>query len=261
MPDHLMRTKKSKRDSRFIETEAIIVAYAMSRLNERFLARFRFSSWRRAFAATGSALDVPATSMKNLRDEFDPLHGFRRGWHNRLLRPNRQRVLAEFCEVSDEALLEISERIFLRDNQVRNEVVQSIAFAKERIENVAERLRTGRRAEEFFLANTEQICGLSAMSMIDRRQDAVGFDFAVADRPELAIEVKGLKTRSGQVLFTDFEWRTARSVGKNYWLVVIGNLDANPGGKLWRNPTDCLQANAVLHHVAAVSWRARVSVQ
>ncbi len=43
---------------KLIETNAIIVAYAMSRLDSRFLQRFRFSSWNQAFRETGEWLGV-----------------------------------------------------------------------------------------------------------------------------------------------------------------------------------------------------------
>jgi hypothetical protein len=84
--------------------------------------------------------------MKNLRDEFDPLHGRRKGWHQRPIRSNRQRVLSEFCEVRDDALLEIVAPLLAGDHHAVSEVVRPLAMAKARIEDVAERLRTGRLA-------------------------------------------------------------------------------------------------------------------
>src|SRR5690242_20035220 len=90
-----------------IETEAIILGYAMSRLDTRYLAETAAQSWRHAFATASTALTIPSASIKNLRDEFDPLHGNRRkGWRGRAMRPNRQRVADEFAEVSDDALIE-----------------------------------------------------------------------------------------------------------------------------------------------------------
>jgi hypothetical protein len=247
-------------DSRLIEVEAIVVAYAMSRLNTVFLERLHFRSWKNAFTRTGDSLGVPPASMKNLRDEFDPIHSFRKGWHQRPLRPNRQRVLAEFCEVGDEALLEIVGRILHRDQKSVEEIVRPLAFAKERIENVAERLRTGRLAEEFFLANSEPLCGLPSKTLVDRRQDAAGFDFSVVDRPQLAIEVKGLKESSGSVLFTDLEWRTACTRGNSYWLVVVGSLAATPKGKLWRDPAKSLTPKSDFRRTTIVSWKVRLTV-
>jgi hypothetical protein len=247
-------------DSRLIEVEAIIVAYAMSRLDDVFLARFRFKTWRSAFASTGSTLGVPAASMKNLRDEFDPLHGLRKGWHQRPIRPNRQRVLSEFCEVSDDALLEVADRLLARDQQAAVEIAGPLAFSKERVENVAERLRTGRLAEEYFLANSRSICGVPARLIRDCRQNAGGFDFAVVDKPQLAIEVKGLKSRSGGVLFTDLEWQTARARSSDYWLVVVGDIAETPRARLWRNPSRLLEVRSSLRRSTTVSWHSVVSV-
>lgn len=248
------------RDSRLIEVEAIIVAYAMSRLNDVFLARFRFKSWRSAFASASSSLGVPATSMKNLRDEFDPLHGFRKGWHQRPMRPNRQRVLSEFSEVSDDALLEVVDRLLARDQDAAAEIVNPIAFSKDRVENVAERLRTGRLAEEYFVANSRDICGVPAKSLRDCRQDAAGYDFAITDQPRIAIEVKGLKSRSGGILFTDLEWRTARSRSENYWLVVVGDIAGTPQARIWRDPSRVLEVRSSLRRSTTVSWQATVSI-
>jgi hypothetical protein len=65
---------KAKSNRKLIETEAVIVAYAMSRLDSEFLKRFGFPSWHKAFAAIGARLGVRPASIKNLRDEFDPIH-------------------------------------------------------------------------------------------------------------------------------------------------------------------------------------------
>ncbi len=255
-----MADSVKSRDSRLIEVEAIIVAYAMSRLNDVFLARFRFKSWRSAFASASSSLGVPAASMKNLRDEFDPLHGFRKGWHQRPMRPNRQRVLSEFSEVSDDALLEVVDRLLARDQDAAAEIVNPIAFSKVRVENVAERLRTGRLAEEYFVANSRDICGVPAKSLRDCRQDAAGYDFAIVDRPRIAIEVKGLKSRFGGILFTDLEWRTARGRSENYWLVVVGDIGGAPQARIWRDPSRVLEVRSSLRRSTTVSWQATVSI-
>lgn len=255
-----MAAPQTSRDSRLIEVEAIIVAYAMSRLNEVFLARFRFKSWRAAFAATGAALDVPPTSMKNLRDEFDPLHGFRKGWHKRPLRNNRQRVLAEFCDISDDALLEVVDGLLRKDAETSAAVVEPLAFATARIEDVAKRLRTGRLAEEYFLAHSRKICGIKPGDLVDRRDEAAGFDFGVATQPELAIEVKGLRKAKGDILFTDREWRTARARREAFWLVVVGGLDDAPLARIWKDPCKALSPTSQAVRSLAVTWRASVSV-
>jgi hypothetical protein len=246
---------------KLIEVEAIIVAYAMSRLNLDFLKRFSYRSWREAFQDTGSRLRVPPASMKNLRDEFDPLHpNARKGWHKRALRPNRQRVLGEFCDASDEALTELVSRVVRGDKEVEDLVVKPLAATPDRVGNVAERLRTGRLAEEYFLQNSERICGFSSSQLVDYRIEARGFDFGVRHEDNLAIEVKGIKLMRGQILFTDFEWQQANRRKTDYWLVVVGSVVREPRAVLIKDPSSSIRVVSTLRASTVVSWKASVSV-
>ncbi len=77
-----------------LETSALIVGYAMSRLDRGYLDAHKLKSWKAAFRRAGEALKVTPASIKNLRDEFDPVHkNARKGWKDRPMRPNRQRTL------------------------------------------------------------------------------------------------------------------------------------------------------------------------
>jgi hypothetical protein len=253
-------SSKPRRSTNLIETAAIIVAYAMSRFDKEFLRKFGYNSWSKAFLGTGKALGVRPASMKNLRDEFDPIHpNGRRGW-KRPLRRNRQRVLGEFCDASDEAVLEIVSRLLAGDKVVETEVTKPIAAARDEMQNVAERLRTGRLAEEFFLENSMRICGLGRELLVDCRQLACGFDFGVEGQSRLAIEVKGLKELRGQILFTDNEWNQANRRAADYWLVVVGGIDEQPRGKMITDPASTLKAISSIHRTSVVSWRAKVVV-
>lgn len=254
------RREIPRRESRLIETEAIIIAYAMSRLDKTFLLRFGYKSWRVAFTATGDALGVPATSMKHLRDEFDPIHGHRKGWHKRPLRSNRQRVLGQFIDIGDDALLEIVSGLLRGDSETSSEVAAPLAYSARRVENVAQRLRTGRLAEEFFMSNSLNICGIGESELIDRRMEAAGYDFGVVGRPELAIEIKGLSKAKGDIMFTDYEWRTARIRTSSLWLVVVGDISGSPRARLWRDPAAELQVKSRPVRSISVAWRAAVAV-
>ena len=249
------------RSRQIIEYESLIVAYAMSRLDRRFLEKLGLQSWNAAFKAIGSQIDTKPASLKNLRDEFDPVHdNTRRGWINRPMRPNRQRVIAEFSELSDDGLMEIVDRILSRDPIVTNEVVEPLAASRSRLDNVAERLRTGRMAEEFFLRGSQSICGIGADELLDRRNDAQGFDFGVSSRSALKIEVKGLSVAAGDILFTDREWNVAKQSRELYWLVVVGRLPDAPLAKLVVDPFACLRIRSVIERCTRVSWRSRIRV-
>lgn len=141
-----------------LETEAIVIGYAMSRLDTIYLQAQNCRTWTEAFEQAAAELGIRPASLKNLRDEFDPVHNNRRkGWHKRPLRPNRQRVLDELKDLSDDAILELVARIVRREEDAILEAIDSLAFPPRTAYNVAERLLTGRRAEEYFLANCEQL--------------------------------------------------------------------------------------------------------
>ena len=252
----------SESNRRRLETVAIVVGYAMSRLDDRYLQSQGVRTWKAAFDRAAKALRVRSASLKNLRDEFDPFHdNSRRGWRNRPLRPNRQRVMGDLSEVSDDALLESVNRILGGDETATEELFESLVEVRPAVHNVAERLLTGRRAENLFLTECESWIGIPRSQIVDRRDSALGFDFAVAGIPERAIEVKGIKGHSGAILFTDREWSEAKVRQAEYWLVVIGNITATPIFKLWKNPHHFLGAQCRYQRSIAAVWTSRVTLE
>ncbi len=247
---------------RRLETVAIVVGYAMSRLDDRYLRSQGVRTWKAAFDRAAKALRVRSASLKNLRDEFDPFHdNSRRGWRNRPLRPNRQRVMGDLSEVSDDALLESVNRILGGDKTATDDLLDSLIEVRPAVYNVAERLLTGRHAENLFLNNCESWVGISRSEVLDRRDSALGFDFAVAGLPARAIEVKGLRGHSGAIQFTDREWREAKVRQAEYWLVVVGNITATPVFQLWKDPHRVLSVQCRYQRSVAAVWTSRVAIQ
>ena len=246
---------------RLLATSAIVVGYAMSRLDALYLRAFEQRTWNDAFGHAGSLLGVKPESLKNLRDEFDPIHANpRRGWHKRPLRKSRQRVLAELCDVSNAALVELVARILRNDVDVVEEAVVPLSRPQTIVSNVAERLLTGRLAEAFFLNNCRNIVGLEPSKILDRRDDACGFDFGVRDDPETAIEVKGLAKRRGGILFTDREWREAALRENRYLVVVVGDVSHTPAARLFRNPRLSLPATCRYQQAVVAQWIATAEI-
>jgi hypothetical protein len=244
-----------------LETEALIIGYAMSRLDADYLSFRNVNSWRAAYDEASRSLSVKPVSFRNLRDEFDPFHpNTRLGWHKRQMMPSRQKVLVDLSEVSDDALKALIDRILLRDADAITDVVDSLVAAPRPVHNVAERLLTGRRAEEYFLTHCESLVGHKRSELIDHRYSACGFDFGVMHLPMLCIEVKGLKRTKGEVLFTDREWSEAKLRRENYSLVVIGNMDATPRGRLVEDPYQNLNARCSYQVTVAASWKVKMTV-
>lgn len=234
----------------------------MSRLDERYLRSQGVRTWKTAFERAAKALRVKPTSLKNLRDEFDPVHdNSRKGWHHRPLRPNRQRVMGDLSEVSDDALLESVNRILGEDETATEELLDSLIEARPPVHNVAERLFTGRRAENLFLSNCETWIGIAQSEIVDRRDSALGFDFGVAGNSERAIEIKGLRGDSGGIQFTDREWSEAKIRRTEYWLVVVGNVAATPVFRLWKDPHSLLNAQCRYQRSVTAVWTSRVALK
>lgn len=169
-------------------------------------------------------------------------------------------MLDDLKDVSDDALMALVDRIIARDEEATAEAVDSMAVIPRTAHNVAERLLTGRRAEEYFLAHSMSLVGIEPQRLVDRRQGACGYDFGVTRLPEVGIEVKGLKHVSGDLLFTDRKWSEANTRLENYWLVVIGNLESKPRGKVLRNPHRNLPATCSYQVIVAAVWRSKFSV-
>jgi len=169
-------------------------------------------------------------------------------------------VLDELEVLSDDALLELISRILSQDEEAVGTAIDSLAVTTRVAHNVAERLLTGRRAEEYFLEHSQELIGFTTSQIIDLRQAAVGFDFGIDSRPELAIEVKGIKQHRGDIQFTDREWSEAGYRGEQYWLAVVGNLAAEPIARIIRDPHMALAARCSYKTTIAAVWRSTVSV-
>lgn len=244
-----------------IKPEAIVVGYALSRLGKTLFSEFGWKTWNEAFAAASRVLDEGHSSIRLLRDEFDPFFdNGRKGWWDRAPHPSRVAVMHEFEEVSDAALIETVRRIFAHDVAPLQPVFDAVLKPQSRVAGVAERLLTGRLAEEFFIRSCRAIIDVAPSNLVDMRQSARGFDFQVSSLPGVAIEVKGLKKMRGDVLFTDREWTEARFRSRDYWLVVVGCVREAPRARVTRDPTSVLSATCSLVQSSSAVWRAGVSV-
>lgn len=172
----------------------------------------------------------------------------------------RQKVVAEFHDVSEEALIAFVDRILARDDEAVQEALLALEPVSGVPGNIAQRLLTGRRAEEFFVRHSAEILSIPRERIVDLRDHARGYDFGDAENASTAVEVKGLSGPRGQILFTDREWKEAARRAEDYWLVVVGNLDAIPLARAFRNPSDVLEAACVFRRSVTASWRFTVAV-
>ena len=71
----------------------LYVSYYLSRFNQDAYDNLGYSTMLEAHNEIGKILNVNPHTVKNMRDQFDPLHGFRVGWYQAPLSPSRVRIV------------------------------------------------------------------------------------------------------------------------------------------------------------------------
>lgn len=88
--------------------DSLIIAYYLSRRNEEAIHKLGYKTFIEAFKSIGLLLGQKHTTIKNMRDEFDPyFDNGRAGWYQRQLSASRKEVFDMLQNVSDSELDEI----------------------------------------------------------------------------------------------------------------------------------------------------------
>ncbi|MBO8138237.1 MAG: DUF3883 domain-containing protein [Desulfotomaculum sp.] len=252
---------------------ALIIAFYLSKYDKKALHNLGFKTFSHAFNTIGNRLGVKPSTLKNMRDEFDPLYNNTRvGWYQRELRPSRQQVLKIYDHLSEDALTLIVKDIlehyqdpgnnkslnhmirFYIDN-IKNFLNENKSESKNKYRN---RGRTGIKAEtyfqEYFESNKSKL-GFINNKLIDKRHEGCGYDFAVEDS-EVVFEVKGLAENNGTINFTDKEWEMAKMFGNNYILVIVYNIASNPKIRIINDPYMKFNNNLqkAIYRTVTVNW-------
>ncbi|MFV2044810.1 MAG: DUF3883 domain-containing protein [Anaerolineales bacterium] len=244
---------------------ALVVSYYLSRFNREAYANLGFTTLTEGHRRIGAILGVNPNTVKNMRDEFDPIHDNSRvGWWQRDIRPSRQNVVEAFQDLGKYELRTIVKGILEERGREGTEGLDLI------IERVVEsdlgerpgdapyivRGPTGRAAEEAFMEKYEKTSVPVAGDLIDTRDLGCGYDFEIrTDDRTVLVEVKGLKTDSGGVLFTAKEWEVARTEGDRYYLVLVRNLRNRPTIDVIHNPANWPSARRSLTTTIQVRWQ------
>jgi hypothetical protein len=223
--------------------KALICAFFLSKFNRSGLPRLGCSTFNEAFARIGKQLGVNPNTVKNMRDEFDPIFGERKGWHQRPLRPSRKNLYDMFESMDIDEIM-----VFVRnclDNNLksaqRNSFLDSTLNALEGNQGskraVSSQMETGKKAERVFVRMFEKLKPGEG-PLEDKTDSGCGYDFHTGTPSKRAYyEVKGSKASSGSVRFTEKEWNTAHREKKRYNLVHITNVNKSPKIRFINNPS------------------------
>jgi hypothetical protein len=239
----------------------MICGYYLSRFDQQAYAHLGYATQQATHQALGAALNVPPESIKNWRDEFDPVHdNARKGWHRREMYPSRRRVIEALGEMTEPEFFKVVQQISADPSSgAAEDLVKALAVTEPddagNAGSFSLRGPTGVRAEETYRLHHGQTGEPVNGKLVDRRQDQCGFDFEiVTDSGSVVVEVKGLAGRTGGITFTDKEWATAQERGDEYYLAIVWNIASTPELLILRNPAVLLDARMRTYTTIQIGW-------
>ena len=246
---------------------ALIVAYYLSRFDRKGVRTLGYSSFTEAFEGIEKLLDVKASTIKHMRDSFDPYCSqVRVGWYQRKILPSRANVIQAYDEMSEIAMAEIVQEI-LNGNSQTSQIYTAPIASIEKLESMildennsfANRLRTGEKAETYFMDQFPTLQLFIGSILDDTRKLGIGFDFR-ANFPTsyCAVEVKGILESSGYISFTDKEWNVAHMLKDSYVLALVRSLNSIPIIELIPNPVSHLLVKRKTVESISICWNAKV---
>ncbi len=243
----------------------LVCGYYLSRFDEAAYERLGYVTKNDTHAALAQVLDVPPNTIKNWRDEFDPIHeNPRQGWHQRPMTRSRVRTVDALGHLTEFELYSIvSDFLATPTGNSANELVQAIGNETDDDDQSAEyglRGPTGHAAEMLFQTYHQNEQLPQAGSLIDCRHEQCGYDYRIeSDTGQYFIEIKGLAAASGGISFTNKEWQTALDNGDDYYLVVVKNIDEQPEFVIIQNPANNLDAQMRVYTTIQTSWTSRIA--
>ena len=193
----------------------ILAGMYLSKFDSNGLEWLGFQSFAEAYNVIGYALGSQPASIKNYRDEFDPLFPNRRkGWHKRPIRENRLRVFEEYKNLDSELFTGLIKSFVGYDENVLSEV-QEGEEREDVSSGFAKRLITGLAAEQYFESVQPNLPEFHGYALENTTRLGCGYDFRLST-PErndfLAIEVKGLREQMGSISLTPREHEAAAAM-------------------------------------------------
>jgi hypothetical protein len=239
----------------------LYVSYYLSRFDNEAYLNLGFGNQEETHIKVGEILSVKPNTIKNWRDEFDPLFGHRAGWYQRPMNPSRIKVAQALENLDELQIRSIVEDILSgriqEDPYVEKQllIIASDGRSEKSIHKFVLRVPTGKSAEEFFIKYfTENLKPVQGI-LIDCRDLGVGYDFRIENNgKKYFVEVKGISDIFGGILLTDKEWTTAKDEGSNYFLCVISNLSNLPKIVFIQNPYNSLNPKKNIYTTIQINW-------
>jgi hypothetical protein len=238
----------------------ILAGLYLSKFDSDGLRALGFDSFVEAFNVIGSALGVRPASVKNYRDEFDPLFpNSRKGWHKRPTRDYCKAVYDAFGGLNLENFTNLLKRVIYKQHDL-GVLMEEVEKKQGDARSFAKRLITGQAAEQYFRSKYKEIGQFKDFELEDTTQLGCGFDFKLFSPSVFyGIEVKGLSELSGSIALTNKEHCVASTLRDRFFLFVVKNFKENPFHELYKDP---LHGNLVFarceQKILQINWTAKL---
>jgi hypothetical protein len=158
-----------------LREKSILAGLYLSKFDLEGLRRLGFDGFVEAFNVIGSALGVRPASVKNYRDEFDPLFPNRRkGWHKRPIRGYCKAIFDAFSGLDLEKFTNLLERFIYREPDLEL-LMEEVEAQQGEDRSFAKRLVTGQAAEQYFKSVYRQITFFKDLELEDTTKMRVRF--------------------------------------------------------------------------------------
>jgi hypothetical protein len=243
-------------------TKLILAGLYLAEYDVVGLKRLGFRSFAEAFNVIGYALGSKPASIKNYRDEFDPLFpNQRQGWHKRPIRDYCLKIFEEYKALDLELFAGLIKSFVGYDENIQSEG-HTAEERGERASGFAQRLMTGLAAEHYFESVQPSLLEFQGLELENTTRLGCGYDFRLhkaKDDKFLAVEVKGLRGSRGSLSLTPREHEAAMAMRERFYLFVVMNFQKSPFHEIFPDPlSGRLEFERTERKVIQVSWLASV---
>ena len=127
-PDNIFNVQQTEMPlSRNKTMDSLTVAYYLSRFNKDALIELGYSKYTAAFEGLGKVMQQKPSTLKNMRDEFDPyFDNGRKGWYQKPLVGSRKEIFEKYSKASFNIMTDIVNIIVnayksIADNEIKEE--------------------------------------------------------------------------------------------------------------------------------------------
>ncbi len=245
-----------------LREKLILTGLYLSKFDSVGLYKLGFENFKEAFNAIGYGLGSRPASIKNYRDEFDPLFpNLRQGWHKRQRREYCLEIYEKYKDLDLETFSALIKSFVGYDENALS-AIESTEEKKDGEAIFAKRLITGLAAEHYFEAVQPKLQELMNFTVENTTRLGCGYDFRLSPKTSgefLAVEVKGLQEKTGSVALTPKEYDVASALSERFILFVVKNFRDVPFHEVYRNPiSSSLKFTCKKRTIVQVSWAATI---